>query len=222
MLAWLFLICATIGGTVLVGQFVLALVGFGADDLGDGLPHDIPHDVPHDFHGDTTHGHDSAPDPELGDNAVGHGNFSTWLFSVLSFKTVTAALAFFGLAGCAANSAGMSSVAQVIIATTAGFGAMYGVHWIMKALFRLSEDNTIRLDRSVGKEGTVYLTIPADRKGVGKVQFKLQNRLVDYPAITGHDEPLKTGAKIRVVAVVGASTVEVEPLRETKPANVAV
>jgi hypothetical protein len=179
----------------------------------------LPHDIAHDFHTDSSHAH--GPDPELGDNAVGHGNFSTWLFSVLSFKTITAALAFFGLAGCAANSAGMSSAAQVIIATTAGFGAMYGVHWIMKGLFRLSEDNTIRLDRSVGKEGTVYLTIPADRKGVGKVQFKLQNRLVDYPAITGHDEPLKTGAKIRIVAVVGASTVEVEPLREPKPVPVS-
>jgi len=215
-MAWLFLICATIGGTVLVCQFVLALVGFGADtDLSD----DLPHDIGHDFHADSSHAH--GPDPELGDNAVGHGNFSTWLFSVLSFKTITAALAFFGLAGCAANSAGMSSAAQVIIATTAGLGAMYGVHWIMKSLFRLSEDNTIRLDRSVGKEGTVYLTIPADRQGVGKVQFKLQNRLVDYPAITAHDEPLKTGAKIRIVAVVGASTVEVEPLREAKPVPVS-
>ena len=216
MLAWLFFICATVGGTELVCQFVLALVGFGADvDLAD----DLPHDVPHDFHLDTAHAHahGHGPDPELGDNAVGHGNFSTWLFSILSFKTVTAALAFFGLAGCAANSGGMSSPAQLVIATAAGFGAMYGVHWIMKALFRLSEDNTIRLDRSVGKEGTVYLTIPADRKGVGKVQFKLQNRLVDYAAITSHDEPLKTGAKIRIVAVVGASTVEVEPLREEKP-----
>ncbi len=216
MLSWLFLICATIGGTVLVCQFVLALVGFGGDmDIAD----DLPHDIAHDFHADTSHVH--GPDPELGDHAVGHGNFSTWLFSVLSFKTITAALAFFGLAGCAAHSAGMGSIAQVIIATAAGLAAMYGVHWIMKGLFRLSEDNTIRLDRSVGKEGTVYLTIPADRKGTGKVQFKLQNRLVDYAAITAHDEPLKTGAKIRVVAVVGTSTVEVEPLVEPKPVPVS-
>lgn len=216
MLAWLFLICATIGGTVLVCQFVLALVGFGSDlDIVD----DMPDDVPDDFHGGSSHAH--GPDPELGDNAVGHGNYSTWLFGVLSFKTVTAALAFFGLAGSAAHSASMSPAAQLILACLAGLAAMYGVHWIMKALFRLSEDNTIRLDRSIGKEGTVYLNIPADRKGTGKVQFKLQNRLVDYAAITNHDEPLKTGDKIRVIAVVGASTVEVEPLRETKPIPVA-
>ena len=212
-MAWLFLICATIGGTVLICQFVLALVGFGADvDLVD----DLPDDVPHDFHVDASH----SPDAELGQHGVGHGNLSTWLFSVLSFKTITAALAFFGLAGCSANAAGMGSAAQIVIALVAGLAAMYGVHWIMKLLYRLSQDNTIRLDHSVGKEGTVYLTIPAERKGTGKVQFKLQNRLVDYPAITSHDEPLKTGAKIRIVAVVGQGTVEVEPLLEPKPVPV--
>jgi len=209
-MAWLFLICATIGGTVLVIQFVLAVVGFGAEmDIVDDMPDDVPHDV----HVDATHG----PDPELGDNAVGHGNYSTWLFGVLSFKTITAALAFFGLAGCAANSAGMSPVAQITIAVVAGLGAMYGVHWLMKSIMRLSENGTIRLDRSVGKEGTVYLTIPGNRQGTGKVQFKLQGRLVDYPAITTHDLPLKTGSKVRIINVVGASTVEVEPAVEPKP-----
>src|SRR5436190_11542703 len=113
---------------------------------------------------------------------------------MLSFKTVTAALAFFGFAGCAAESAGMSTMAQFVIATSAGLAALYGVHSIMKLLFRLSQDNTIRLSNAVGKEGTVYLIIPAHRQNTGKVQFKLQNRLVDYPALTDHDEPLKTGA----------------------------
>lgn len=212
-MAWLFLICATVGGTVLVCQFVLALVGFGADiDVAD----DVPDDVPHDLHTDASDAHSAhGPDPELGDNAVGHGNFSTWLFGMLSFKTITAALAFFGFAGCAAESAGMSLMAQLVIATLAGLAALYGVHSIMQLLFKLSQDNTIRLQNAVGKEGTVYLTIPAHRKNTGKVQFKLQNRLVDYPALTDHDEPLKTGAKIRIVAVEG-TTLQVEPFVELK------
>lgn len=214
-MAWLFLICATIGGTVLVCQFVLTLLGLGSDlEIADDMPDDVPGDV----HFDGAHG----PDPELGDHAVGHGNFSAWLFGVLSFKTVTAALAFFGLAGCAANAAQMTPVAQITIAVLAGLAAMYSVHWLMQSLLRLSENGTIRLDRSVGKEGTVYLTIPANRAGLGKVQFKLQNRLVEYPAITSHDEPLKTGRSIRIINVVGTSTVEVEPAVEPKPASVMV
>lgn len=218
-MAWLFLICATIGGTILVCQFVLALVGFGHDvDIADDLPDDVPHDIPHDLlHGDASHGTDGAhaPDPELGQHAVGHGNFSTWLFGMLSFKTITAALAFFGFAGCAAQSAGMSTTAQLVIATLAGLAALYGVHSIMQVLFKLSQDNTIRLQNAVGKEGTVYLTIPAHRKNTGKVQFKLQNRLVDYPALTEHNEPLKTGAKVRIIAVEG-TTLQVEPFVELK------
>lgn len=214
-MAWLFLICATIGGTILVCQFVLALVGFGADvDVADDMPDDVPHDIPHDLHTDGSHAA-QGPDPELGDHAVGHGNFSTWLFGMLSFKTITAALAFFGFAGCAAESAGMSTTAQLVVATLSGMAALYGVHSIMQLLFKLSQDNTIRLHRAVGKEGTVYLTIPANRQHTGKVQFKLQNRLVEYPALTDHDEPLKTGAKIRIVAVEGAA-LQVEPFVELK------
>lgn len=206
-MAWLFLILAILGGTILVCQFVLMLIGFGADmDIADDLPDDVPDG-----------GHWSV-DPELGDHAVGHGNLSTWIFGVLSFKTLTAAAAFFGLAGCAAHAAHMTPAAQLTIATLAGLGAMYGVHWIMRSITRLSEDGTVRLDRSVGKEGTVYLTVPGNRKGTGKVQFKLQNRLVEYPAITNYDETLPTGRRIRIVNVVNHSTVEIEPWVEPKPA----
>ena len=43
---WLFMICAAVGGTVFVLQFVLAIIGAGADDLD--FAHDVPHDMPHD------------------------------------------------------------------------------------------------------------------------------------------------------------------------------
>jgi hypothetical protein len=216
-MATLFLICATIGGTILIGQFVLALVGLGGHGDFDGhVPHDFDGDGIPDLHVD---GHDAAhgPDHELGEHAVGHGNLSTWLFGVLSFKTVTAALAFFGLAGCAAHSAEMGSLAQLTIATASGLAAMYGVHWLMRSIRRLSEDGTVRIERSVGKAGTVYLTIPAKGKGPGKIQFKLQNRLVQYQAITDHEDPLPSGSKVQIVGIVGKSMLQVEPWVEPKP-----
>jgi membrane protein implicated in regulation of membrane protease activity len=216
MMPTLFLICATIGGTILIGQFVLALVGFGGHGDFDGdVPHDFGGDMPHDLHVDAHDAH--SPDHELGEHGVGHGNLSAWLFGVLSFKTVTAALAFFGLAGCAANAAQMGTGAQLVIASGAGFAAMHGVHWLMRSIRRLSEDGTQRIERSLGKEGTVYLTIPAQRKGTGKVQFKLQNRLVQYEAITAHDDPLPTGSKVQIVGMAGKTVLEVEPWVEPKP-----
>ena len=206
MLNWIFLILAMTGGTFMVIQFALTLLGMGGDlDIADDLPEG---EVDGSF----------GVDPELGEHGVGHGNFSTWLFGVISVKTLTAAAAFFGLAGCAASAAQMAPSAQVVLASLAGLGAMYVVHWLMKAMLRFSEDGTARLDRSIGKVGTVYLKVPALRQGAGKVHFKLQNRLVEYPAITGHDEPLLSGNKVRIIGVVGGSTVEVEPALEPKPA----
>src|SRR5262245_10276004 len=101
-MAWLFLICAVVGGTVLICQFVLTLVGIGGDH---GL--DFGHDVPHDFSGDA--GHDfAAADAQGADSAdhdaAGHHG-SSWLFAVISFRTLVAAAAFFGLTGLAAQSA---------------------------------------------------------------------------------------------------------------------
>ena len=47
----LFLLCAGIGGTILVCQAVLTLVGLS----GDALHLDVPHDVGHDMGGDVGH-----------------------------------------------------------------------------------------------------------------------------------------------------------------------
>ena len=53
---WLFMICAAVGGTVFICQFVMAIVGAGTDDVdfAHDIPHDLPHDIPHDFSGDVS------------------------------------------------------------------------------------------------------------------------------------------------------------------------
>jgi hypothetical protein len=61
----------------------------------------------------------------------------------------------------------------------------------------------------VGKAGAVYLRIPANRSGSGKITLNLQNRTMEYQAVTA-GEAIPTGANIVVVGVVGPDTVEVE------------
>ena len=87
---------------------------------------DMPTDIGHDFGGDF---HAAAMvctampafTPIMpaairrhADQAAHHG--STWLFGVLSFRTITAALAFFGLAGLAAQSAEASPPMVLLVA----------------------------------------------------------------------------------------------------------
>lgn len=203
----LFVLCAVIGGTILVCQFVLTLVGFG-HDVGD-LSHDISVDVHTDVVGDGSGGGDAHDGGDAHEETGHHG--SSWLFGVISFRTLVAASAFFGLAGLAADSAGLDLLKQLAIALVSGASAMFAVHALVKQMGKLSQDQTLKVQRAIGHIGTVYIPVPALKSNSGKIQLNLQNRVVEYEAITSGDEELATGTKVRVVAVRG-SILEVEPM----------
>jgi len=207
----IFLFCALVGGTIMLCQFVLTLLGLGGHDLVDAghggmdLDHDVGPDVAHDT---ADHGHGTV---EAQGEGHAHQHSSTWLFGVITFRTLVAALTFFGLAGMAARSAELSLVNQLLIGLACGIGAMYLVHWLMSLMYRLSEDNTVRINRAVGREGMVYLPVPAGRTGPGRIQVRLQGRMMEYEAVTAAPANLPTGARVVVVGVVGGHVLEVAP-----------
>jgi len=221
----IFVFCAAVGGTIMVCQLILSIVGLA----GDSTDTDVGHDFGGDLHADTggdIHA-DAGPDVDAHDvagadahteqAALGHGSSS--LFAVISFRTVVAALAFFGLAGLAAD-AGLAAegvdapiLPVLAIAIAAGLAAMYGVYWMMQLLYRLKSEGTVRVDHAVGLHGTVYLRIPAERSGIGKIQLNLQNRTMEYAAMTAGPE-LPTGATVVVVNLVSPDTLEVQGVPE--------
>jgi hypothetical protein len=219
MLTNLFLICAAVGGTILAIQFLLLLIGIGGHAMEIDVPQDVGHGFGGDFHGDTSgggfHG-DAGGAHGIGSDAHAHGSGSahhgsSWLFGVLSFRTIVAALAFFGLAGMAADAAGAETPTVLAVAIAAGAAAMFGVYGMMRGLYSLRAEGTARIHRAVGQAATVYLRIPAQRSGVGKIQLNLQNRTMEYEAVTSGDE-IPSGARVTVVDIVSPDTVEVQPM----------
>ncbi len=207
----IFMFCAVVGGTILVCQFVLTLVGFGGHGLHFGTDGtDVGHDLGGVDHADSPDGHD----------AHGHHG-STWLFSVISIRTLIAATTFFGLGGLLAQSLEARPLQQLVVGLVMGGAAMVGVHKLMGLFYRLSEDGTIKIQRAVGLNGTVYVPIPANKSGSGKVHLSLQNRLMEYAAVTANGEKLATGAKVLVVDIVGADTLEVAPIEEPAESHAA-
>ncbi|MBI3465920.1 MAG: NfeD family protein [Planctomycetes bacterium] len=198
-MTYAYMVCAVVGGTILFCQFVLTLLGL-SDDL-------VPDDIPHDSdvgHFDGHHGSDHE-----------HHHGSTWLFGVITFRTVVAALTFFGLTGLATSSSGFPRFTGLLLAIVAGGGSMYAVHWMMLALHKLRADGTARIDRAVGTVGTVYLRIPGHNGGAGKIHLNLQNRTVEYDALTAEDD-LPAGARVVVTGIVGPDTVTVARVPETQ------
>jgi hypothetical protein len=151
------------------------------------------------FGGDHDADHGGAGDHD-------HGN---WLFGVLTVRAVSAALLFFGLGGMTALYYDATELGALGVALGCGVAALYLVAVAMKSLASLKSDGTARIDRSVGRTGTVYLRIPAGHSGSGKIHLMLQNRTVEYQAVTPGLE-LPTGTPVRVIGVVNSDTVEVE------------
>ncbi len=189
----LFMLCAVIGGTVLLFQFVMTMLGFMqiGTDFGDDLS----------VEGDATdgvHHHDASA--------------AAWLWGMVTFRTLTAAATFFGLFGIAMRSSGASPSLQLSTALVAGFAAMYIVHWMMRGLQKLAQDNTIQIKRAIGKVGTVYLTVPGSSAGTGKVHITVQGRLEEFDATTPSRDKLLAGARVVVIGVAPSETLVVEPI----------
>lgn len=211
MLNTIFLIAAVLGGTVMVCQFALTLLGMGHH--GDAFGGDI-HD------GDLSGDHDVSADHSGGDHADGshgHGHsLGDWLFGVLTLRTLVAALAFFGIAGKAMLAAGKPDNIALLVAVVAALAAMYGVYALMRAISSLQSDGTLNIRNSLGQRGSVYIPIAPGRQGTGKIQLKMQGRLVELAAMTEHGERLATGTPVEVLELIGPRMVLVAPLTATQ------
>ena len=191
-----YLVCGAVGSAVLVVQLLMMLIGLdhgghaggsveaGGDADGNVEVHGETHGAAHD---DTSH-----------------------FLQVLSFRALMAASAFFGLAGMASSSSGIPAIFSLLIALGAGLVAMYVVAWLMRVLYGLRSEGNVHIECALGSHGTVYLTIPGENAGAGKVMLNVQDRTMEYEARCVHG-PLPTGAEIVVVDIVDSNTVQVEP-----------
>ncbi len=101
----------------------------------------------------------------------------------------------------------------LIVATLVGIALVAIVMYLFKWLNNMQASGNIDVYKhAVGSLGRVYLTIPENRRGLGKVQITIKNAVREYEAVTDEDEPLKTGDAIKVVEVLNPSTMLVEKI----------
>lgn len=155
---------------------------FGADHAGD-----------HDFHGGAGDAHG--------------GGAGSWI----SFRTVIAFLAFFGLGGMVGLSRDLGTLGSLAVALVCGVLALAITRVVMLQFTRLRSSGTVEIQNAVGCEARVYLTVPAAKSGQGSVTVGIQGRTMQFHAITTGAE-IKTGALCKVSAVQAGDTLVVEPL----------
>jgi hypothetical protein len=142
--------------------------------------------------GDTDHLNISADHDLTMDSDHGIG------FQFLSIKNLIGFFSIMGWTGIAMINGGKPIGITILISTLAGLMMMVIMATMVYYLGKLTEQNVLNLNNAKGKVGTVYLRIPARRKGMGQVQINVQG-FQTLSAVTDEPEEIKTGAVVEVV-----------------------
>jgi len=124
-------------------------------------------------------------------------------FQLFSLRNLVNFLLGFGWAGVSLYNTIGNKVILGIVAVAVGllFIAMFFV--VMRALLKLSEDNTFKLEDAIGKTGDVYMTIPAGKSGKGKVFISVKGSTHELSAITSGKEEIQRGTLVKVTGLEG-------------------
>ena len=191
----IFLYSAIFGCTLVGLQVILQVFGLFDTDAADAM--------------DGADAQDSMDAGAADADADPHG--SSLFFGILSFKALCAFAGMFGLVGLVMAETDAAVHMQVMVATGGGVLAMFGVAWMMRVLASLQSSGAVRMRNAVGRTGTVYLKVPGQGAGVGKVTIEIQGRSMEFPAITEGDE-IATGRRVTIVSVEGDETLRVVPV----------
>lgn len=230
MLNMLFLICAVVGGALVLAQLILSAVAFGAGHglhlhhhLGSAAAHrgSLHRGVHHSRAGIRTN---ASRGVRAARGGAGKQTFKTttarkssawaasghwamaWLLGMFNFQSIVAGVTVFGLVGLAANAAKEPAYFCLKLGIAAALVMMALISDILTLMVRMEKDGTADLQQAVGKSATIYLSVPPKNEGQGKVTVSLQQQLMEFPAVTFQDDPLLAGQKVVIVSVLGTST----------------
>lgn len=135
--------------------------------------------------------------------------------NLLTFRNLVNFCMGFGWTAVLMHEKIQSNALLIIVSVIVGILLITVVMWIFKWLSGMQQTGNIDVHKSaVGCEGKVYLTIPGERKGEGKVQITINNAVREYDAVTD-GETIPTGKAIKVTEVINDYTLLVEELTPT-------
>ncbi len=183
---------------IMVIFIILMLIGFdnsefdGIDDLSMDMDVDIDVDADFDL--------DSINDEPL--SSIGG----------LKILTIRGILAFLSMGSW--TTLLFIDIVHPLIATliglVVGFISAYLLALALKQAMKLESSGNIDYRKAIGKEAIVYLRVPKENGGKGKVNLVLDGRFVEIQAITKGSEDLKVNQEVKIVGLYDQTTLVVE------------
>jgi hypothetical protein len=211
------LYCIAAGSSVvLILQFVMMFAsGFGGEGF-DGEGFDGGAANPSDTSGIDTdladfEGADLEDFPDGTDMPLANEPVST--LKLFTFQGILAFLASFSWITIACLSGGFGTLSALFVGCGVGILMMFAVAKLIQLLMKLSDDGTVDFQNAVGIRATVYIPIPGDLAGEGKVIAEFQGAERECDAITAEKETIPTNTDVIVTSVKG-NTLVVERVGE--------
>lgn len=124
---------------------------------------------------------------------------------LFTIKNIVNFFVGFGWAGVSFRPYIESDLLLVLISLLVGVCFVIIFIIIFKQLMKLESNSAVGADACVGRTADVYLRIPANRSGKGKIQLSLNGAAREFDAVTDESKPIPSGAVVTVKEIVGKS-----------------
>lgn len=147
-----------------------------------------------------------------GDDDMGDDGEHT--FKVFTIKNFITFFAVFGWSGITFSQTGLGQFSVIVISTLLGVIVLLIVSALFYFITKLTDNGTMNFQRAIGVTGEVYLPIPANRNGVGKINITFQGSFKELDAMTDSDKKLPRGTIVVVRDVVNGNILLVEKMKK--------
>ncbi|WP_449435860.1 hypothetical protein [Pedobacter steynii] len=132
-------------------------------------------------------------------------------FQLFSFRNLINFLLGLSWSGISFYSLVSSKPLLIIISVFIGIGFIFLFFLIMKQIQKVAEDNTFKIESVLKRNATVYLRIPANKTGTGKIQISINGSFREIDAIT-NGESIESSSTVTIVSIETQNIVLVEKI----------
>lgn len=201
-------VIATIATLLMIIFIIMMLMGMdGAESFDGDVDFDMDMDVDADFDTDIDFDDVDAP-------VDVYNNDSIVSISGLKVVTIRGGLAFFSIGGWVLfillenNQVWLS----LLLSFVAGSIAAVLLAYAMRAVMKLESSGNLNYMTAVGKTAEVYIRIPKNSSGKGKIMFNHQGRMIEVDAITKENNDITSKNEVRIVGLDNETTLVVKKI----------
>jgi len=132
-------------------------------------------------------------------------------FQLFSFRNLINFLLGFSWMGISFYTIIQNKTLLILLSLFIGVSFVYLFFLLIKQLQKLAEDNSFKIENTLLKTAEVYLTVPANKNGKGKIIISVNGSYHELDAMTDYDS-LPSGTLVRVIRIENENILIVEKI----------